>query len=169
MSADATVSPSPEPNPALDATTLPGERRKRAGKGVVRRQIRGSSLLLAGRLLSRGVNFCVQVLIVRYLTKSDFGAFAYALSMVALAQHVSLLGLSKAAARFVPLYQEREDYGAMFGTIVTALASVCAIGAAIVAWSGAWQGASAVVLVCAAVCAGCAMLLRRTGPRGQSV
>ncbi|MEM9106460.1 MAG: MFS transporter [Pseudomonadota bacterium] len=41
------------------------------------------------------------------------------------------------------------------------------IGAAIVAWTGAWHGASAVVLVCAVVCASCALLLRRIGPRGQ--
>ncbi len=41
------------------------------------------------------------------------------------------------------------------------------IGAAIVAWVGAWHGAVPVVLLCAAICAACALLLRRTGPRAQ--
>ena len=42
------------------------------------------------------------------------------------------------------------------------------IGAALVAWSGAWNGAVPVVLVCAAICSSCALLLRRTGPRAQA-
>ena len=43
-------------------------------------QIRGSSLLLFGRIISTAVNVVIQVVIVRYLSKTQFGAFAYALS-----------------------------------------------------------------------------------------
>ncbi len=43
-----------------------------------RKQIRGSSLLVAGRVLSMAVGFGAQVATVRYLSKGDFGAFAYA-------------------------------------------------------------------------------------------
>ena len=56
------------------------------------RQIRGSSLLLIGRSISLGINFLTQVLIVRALTKTDYGAFSYALSIVALGQMVITLG-----------------------------------------------------------------------------
>lgn len=42
------------------------------------------------------------------------------------------------------------------------------IGAAVVAWTGLWEGAIPVVLVCAVVCASCALFLRRTGPRAQA-
>ena len=45
------------------------------------RQLRGSSLLLAGRMLSKFVNFGIQVAIVRLLTKDDYGAFAYGLAL----------------------------------------------------------------------------------------
>ena len=48
-----------------------------------RSQVRGSSLLLAGRLVAMAINYATQILIIRYLSKSDYGAFAYALSMVA--------------------------------------------------------------------------------------
>lgn len=61
-----------------------------------RRQIRGSSLLLVGQFLSKAINFAVQVLIVRYLTKSDYGAFGYALSIVALGESVATFGLDRA-------------------------------------------------------------------------
>ena len=51
---------------------------------ATRNQIRGSSLLLVGRMASLGVNFAVQIIVIRYLSKSDYGAFAYALSLVSL-------------------------------------------------------------------------------------
>ena len=81
--------------------------------------IRGSSLLLAGRMISLGTNFLVQVLIVRYLTdKSDYGAFAYALSVVTIATTFVALGTDRAIGRFLPIYQERGRPDAMLGTIV---------------------------------------------------
>src|SRR6266516_2119200 len=44
---------------------------------VARKQLRGSGLLLAGRVISLGLTTLTQVLIVRYLTTNDFGACAY--------------------------------------------------------------------------------------------
>ena len=95
---------------------------------AVRGHIRGSSLLLAGRFLSKGLNFVVQILIVRYLSQSDYGALAYALSMVALVQAISTFGLDRAVTRFVPMYHEREEYGKLFGTIIMVLLTIFTIG-----------------------------------------
>src|SRR3954462_1795704 len=85
-----------------------------SGAAATRRQIRGSSLLLAGRMLSLAVNFATQVLIVRYLSKADFGAFAYGLSIVSLGESLAVLGLDKAIARFLPIYEEHGAYGKLF-------------------------------------------------------
>ena len=76
--ANETVAPAGEPVDRHHATT---------------KQIRGSSLLLVGRLITVVVNYAVQVVIVRYLTKSDFGAFAYALSIEAFVETLIALGL----------------------------------------------------------------------------
>ena len=100
--------------------------------GATRKHLRGSSMLLAGRMLAMAINFTVQVLMVRYLSKGDYGAFAYALSIVSMATSISLFGLDKAVARFVPIYQEKGDYGRMFGTILMTLGSALGIGVAIV-------------------------------------
>ena len=43
------------------------------------------------------------MLIVRYLSKSDFGAFAYALAVASMGSSMVLFGLDKAIARFVPI------------------------------------------------------------------
>jgi O-antigen/teichoic acid export membrane protein len=101
-------------------------------QSTTRRQIRGSSLLLVGRFLSRGVTFAVQILIVRYLSKSDYGAFAYALSIVTLGTTVVTFGLDRAITRFVPIYHERGDYNKLFGAIILVMSTILSLGLALI-------------------------------------
>jgi O-antigen/teichoic acid export membrane protein len=92
------------------------------------KHIRGSSLLLIGRLVALALNFGVQLLTVRYLSKDDFGAFAYALSVVSMGASVALFGLDKAIARFVPIYEEHRDYQKLFGALVMTAGVILGIG-----------------------------------------
>jgi O-antigen/teichoic acid export membrane protein len=96
------------------------------------RQIRGSTLLTFGRGISLIVNFVAQVLIVRHLSQEGFGAFAYAVSLVAVGESLVTLGLDRAITRFVPIYEERGQYDRLFGTIVLAAAVVVCLGAALI-------------------------------------
>ena len=118
----------PAPAPAPDSSDVAD-----AVTDTSRRHIRGSSLLFAGRLTSVGVNFAVQVLIVRYLSKADFGAFAYGLALVSMGQSVTVLGLDKAISRFLPIYDEQRAHDKLLGALVLATGTVIALGAAIVA------------------------------------
>jgi O-antigen/teichoic acid export membrane protein len=104
------------------------------------RQIRGSSLMLVGRTISMAVTFSIQVLIVHYLSKANYGAFAYALSFVALGQTLATLGLDRAITRFVPIYHERRDYNRMFGTILMVISTVLSLGLIIVLLAYGFQG-----------------------------
>ncbi len=97
-----------------------------------RRQIRGSSLLLFGGVLAKGINFFVQVLIVRYLTKNDYGAFAYALSIATFAAIICAFGLNTAVARFAPIYHEKKEYAKMAGTVMMTVGTVVTLGAGMV-------------------------------------
>lgn len=96
------------------------------------RQLRGSSLLVAGRGISLTVNFAVQVLIVRYLTQADYGGFAYALAFVNLAQTFITFGLDRAITRFIPIYEERGDYGRLFGTLLMVAGTLATLGLGVV-------------------------------------
>lgn len=127
-----TTPPLATPAPARDSTT---------------KQIRGSSLLLAGRLLSLVLNFGTQVMIVRYLSKTDYGAFAYALSIVALVQNAATLGLDRSITRFVPIYEEREEYGKLFGTIVGVVGTILGLGLAAVILVVGLQGTLGTALI----------------------
>jgi O-antigen/teichoic acid export membrane protein len=111
----------PATTPAIDALS------------ASRKQIRGSTLLFTGRMLSVGINFAVQVLIVRYLSKADFGVFAYGLSLVALGQSISILGLDKAVSRFLPIYDEDGAHGKMLGTLLLVGGTIFALGLAFIA------------------------------------
>jgi O-antigen/teichoic acid export membrane protein len=110
----------PRDPPVSQLSTEPAPRDAPARFGSTRRYIRGSSLLLGGRFIAIALNLLVQVLTVRYLSKSDYGAFAYGLSVASMASSAVLLGLDKAVARFVPIYQERGDLRRTFGTIALA-------------------------------------------------
>lgn len=100
-------------------------------KGInqsTKKHLRGSTLLLAGRVISMATNFAVQILVVRYLSKSDYGAFAYVMSLVSLGSSLVIFGLDKTITRFLPIYQERGEYPKLFGTIFMMVSTVFSLG-----------------------------------------
>lgn len=99
----------------------------RAALDSTRTQLRGSSLLLVGRFISLGLNFVSQVLIVRYLSKNDYGAFAYALAAVGFFDGLSSLGLKRGIARFAPLYHERREWDRLYGSMAVVLITIAAV------------------------------------------
>jgi O-antigen/teichoic acid export membrane protein len=105
----------------------------RSSGELIRAQVRGSSLLLAGRVIQLAVNMAVQLMIVRYLSKVGYGAFAYALATATLAETIALFGLDRAVARLMPIYLEKRDYRTAFGVLALSIVAVLGIGAALVA------------------------------------
>jgi O-antigen/teichoic acid export membrane protein len=95
---------------------------------AARKQIRGSSLLLAGKFISVGLKLASQVLVVRYLSQSDFGAFGYAMAIVGFFHGFSSFGLKRAITRFVPIYHENDQYAEVFGTILLTLGTILITG-----------------------------------------
>ncbi len=95
---------------------------------VVGSQLRGSSLLTFGKLLAVAANLGIQVLIVRYLTKSAYGAFAYALSLVTMLSTLITLGIQRAIPRFAAMYDEQREYGKLAGTFVLQLGTIGVLG-----------------------------------------
>ena len=93
----------------------------------------GTGLLLAGRVLSVAVTALTQVLIVRSLSTHDYGAWAYALSVVLLWQTLSSFGFQEAIPRFVSFYHECKDYPRLFGTMLLAVGSIILSGALVIA------------------------------------
>ncbi len=89
-----------------------------------RRQVRGSALLLVGRGLSMVLGLATQVLIVRSLSKGDYGAFAYALALSSAGSTILSLGQGKLLSRFMAMYDEQKDYARMFGAMFLAIGTI---------------------------------------------
>jgi O-antigen/teichoic acid export membrane protein len=112
----------------LGVPARPAAAEAEAARGAAHAQLRGSSLLLVGRGVSLLATLAIQVIIVRYLTKTEYGAFAYALSIATLAAGLTTAGLDRAVPRFVPIYDEANDHGRLIGTIAVALGTILGLG-----------------------------------------
>jgi len=110
------------------------------GKVSSKSQMRGSALLLVGRLLGMGLGLVIQLLLVRVLSKDDYGSFAWALSIVTLVQSVIPLGLDRIDSRFLAKYDEEGDDRKVVGVLVTETLVVVGLGTivflAVLLWHG---------------------------------
>jgi O-antigen/teichoic acid export membrane protein len=92
------------------------------------KHIRASSVLLCGRMIGVGLNFLNQVLVVRYLTTQDYGAWAFAFAAITLCGTLSTLAFDRAIDRFIPIYHETKQYGKLFGTLLFVAAAIAGAG-----------------------------------------
>jgi O-antigen/teichoic acid export membrane protein len=95
--------------------------------------IRGSSLLLAGRFVALALALVTETLLVRLLSKPDYGSLAFALSVVAIASTTAALGLDKSAARFVPIYDEQGRTDRVAGSVAMMTLAMLIAGLALTA------------------------------------
>lgn len=125
------ASPAQRDGAPVDAT-------RKVGAGT---SIRSSSALLVGQVLALGLGLVIQALTVRYLTKGEYGAYAWSLSVVLLVQAVLPLGLDRANSRFLALYDEQRDYGRFLGFIIIEALVVLGLGGLVVAATMVFSGA----------------------------
>lgn len=93
------------------------------------RQLRGSSGLVVGRMVSLLLGMATQVLLVRALSRTDYGAFAYTLALIPLLRMVASLGMSKATPRFLSIYDEEGDRRRAAGLLVMQTLVIVSAGA----------------------------------------
>ncbi len=102
----------------------PEDARENGAPNLQRDQVRGSSALMLGRIVALVLSMTTQVIIVRTLTKEDFGAFAYALALAAAARVLLSLGQGRLLSRFMATYEEERDYPRMFGAMLLAVGTI---------------------------------------------
>jgi O-antigen/teichoic acid export membrane protein len=110
---------------AVSDAAGPAGQPESADSGRMRRtQVRGSALLVGGRIFTMVLTTATQVVVVRALTKADFGAFAYALAIATAGQTLLSLGQGRLLSRFMAKYEEQRDYDRMFGAMVLAVGTI---------------------------------------------
>ena len=103
-------------------------------------QVRGSGLIFAANLFAALVELVSQVVLVRVLSKGQFGAFAFAIALVLFVQNIAVFGMPLTVSRFVPIRREAGDAGGLLGVIATSVITVLALGALCVAGAGGRHG-----------------------------
>lgn len=131
-----------DPTASSEAADAAREEPVRSPRGHTssKSQMRGSALLLVGRLLGMGLGLIIQLLLVRMLSKDDFGAFAWALSIVTLVQSVIPLGLDRVDSRFMAKFDEEGSDRKLVGVLVTELLFVVGLGSAAFVAVLLWHG-----------------------------
>lgn len=94
----------------------------------VKRHVRGSTLLLAGRGISMLLNLAVQVVMVRHLPLEAYGSFAFVMAVISLASSCTVFGLDKTAARILPILDEQGHRRQLMGVLLAILASISLLG-----------------------------------------
>jgi len=97
-----------------------------------RKQIRGSSLLLAGRGFSLVINLVTQIVVIRYLSRLDYGAFAWAFSVIEMAALGAAFGMDKSLSRFGAMYHQQGDFRRLSGILILSASVVLTLGAIVV-------------------------------------
>lgn len=93
---------------------------------------------MIGRVLGMTIGLVIQLLLVRVLSKEDFGGFAWALSIVTLVTAIIPLGLDRIDSRFMALADEEGDDRRLVGVLVTEALVITTLGSivflAVLAW-----------------------------------
>ncbi len=100
---------------------------------MTRKQIRGSGLLLSGRGVATGLKFLAELMVVRYLSTEEYGAWTYALAAVTFLRGMSALGLNRALSRYLPLHLERGEFQKFYGVLVFVFGALVVAGTLVVA------------------------------------
>jgi O-antigen/teichoic acid export membrane protein len=138
----------PKDRQEFDAPSAPGE--------VSRLHVRGSALLVLGRVLALFIGMATTVILVRALSKEEFGAFEYALTLAGAGRILLSLGQGRLLSRFMAGYEETGDYPRMFGAMFLAVGTIVVTSVPMIVvlyvWSeellgSAVQGGTAVRLV----------------------
>jgi O-antigen/teichoic acid export membrane protein len=111
------------------ASTPPGE----VAPDGLGRHFRGSNLVLVASGIGAILELGAQVMAVRHLSTSAFGAFAFALAIALFLQGIAQFGMPLAVSRFAPMLREADDKGGVAGVIAIAMSVALALGGVLAA------------------------------------
>ena len=89
-----------------------------------RSSLRGSTLLLFGRIASMVLTVSTQVILVRALSKTEFGAFAFALAITSACRILLSLGQGRTLGRSLAMYEEYKQYDRLFGALALVVITI---------------------------------------------
>ena len=96
--------------------------------GWMRKIIKESSISLVGSVVGTALNYALLISVTRYLDPAEFGTFALAQSVIAVAMVFVLCGTPRALDRFIPHYNAVDEQGKIRGLILGILRIASMLG-----------------------------------------
>ena len=82
---------------------------------------KGTGIIFTGTIIAMLLSFIGTVIIVRYLTTSEYGLFSLALTVIGILAGLSSLGLGEGATRYIAYFKGQQDSKRIFGVIVASI------------------------------------------------
>lgn len=82
---------------------------------------KGTGIIFIGTIIGMLLGFVSRIIIVRYITQTDFGIYSLALVLMNIFAVISTLGLQEGAARQISFYRGKNDSSKVRGIVLSAL------------------------------------------------
>lgn len=104
---------------------------RRLGDAHLRSALIGSALSLGTKLAASAAGIALTVLIARRFGAAGSGSWVLAMTLLTIAGYISLCGLDYSSTRAVAIYRTEDRWAAIRGWMLTAIAIIVPLGAAV--------------------------------------
>ena len=97
---------------------------------------KGTGIIFIGTIIGMLLGFVSRVIIVRYITQSEYGIFSLALVIISIFVTISTLGLSEGSTRYIAYFRGKKEEGKVKGIISSSIkiAIVASISLAVISF-----------------------------------
>ena len=88
--------------------------------------VKGTGVVFIGTILGTLLGFVFRVIVVRYISKAEYGLLSLSLAMINILSMVSCLGFINGVPRFISYALGKKEYGKVWATIKTSIYLVAA-------------------------------------------
>jgi O-antigen/teichoic acid export membrane protein len=88
---------------------------------TLKKVVKGTTIVLVGTVIGMLLGFASRVIVVRYITQSEYGVFSLAVTLVGIFSVIATLGLSEGAARYIAYFRGKNELAKIKGVIFSSL------------------------------------------------
>ncbi|CAD7779289.1 Polysaccharide biosynthesis protein [Candidatus Methanoperedenaceae archaeon GB37] len=89
--------------------------------------VKGTGVIFTGTILGALLGFIFRVIVVRYITKAEYGILSLSLAMINILVVVSCLGFINGVPRFISYALGKREYSKAWATIKTSISLVAVL------------------------------------------
>jgi len=87
----------------------------------LKKMARGTSIFFAGTIAGMALSLIARVILVRYITQSEYGIYTLALALATIFSLIASLGLPQGATRYIAYYRGRNELSNIRGIVFSSL------------------------------------------------